>query len=199
MRRLCLFFVAALSLFSVACSPYHAARNLSNQDYLGRGELLISRNIPAPQPIQSTSSMRAMGFLPGSVFYAVSGPWLEVDRNAAVVRLMNGGDVVREIPAEGVNRLQAGEFSVMIKQRSPLWYAPDSYFATRGLTIPKTGDQERYRRGALGEFAIFISETAPLHSGPIDSAELGGIRIVNSEDMSRVYYTLAVGSAVIVK
>jgi hypothetical protein len=199
MRRFSLLFLLLLSLALSACLRYHVDQSASNKVSLGNGEILLARAVPGVVDLGPKSQLRAMGFLPSGIYPTISGPWLEISRDEKLVRLMNGADVVREIVAEGVSRLQPGNFSIVLKQRAPLWYAPDSYFSNRALPLPKSGDQDRYRRGALGEFALFIAENIPLHSGPVDTDEVGGVRILSGEDMSRVYYTLAIGSSVVVK
>lgn len=199
MRRFGLIFVILLSFTLSACLRYHVDQSASNKAGIGSGEIVLARAVPAAADLGPDSQLRVMGFLPSGIYPAISGPWLEVSRDESILRLMNGADVVREIPVEGVSRLQPGNFSIVLKQRAPLWYAPDSYFSNRQLPLPKSGDQDRYRRGALGEFALFIAENIPVHSGPVDTDEVGGVRIPNNEDMSRVYYTLAIGSAVVVK
>ncbi|NQV20936.1 MAG: ribulose-phosphate 3-epimerase, partial [Rhodospirillales bacterium] len=46
--------------------------------------------------------------------------------------------------------LNPGTYALQHKQKRPLWYASDEYFAKRQLPIPPPGDRQRYRRGALG-------------------------------------------------
>lgn len=198
MRRFSVLAILSTILLS-ACVRYHADQTASNKAALGHGEIVIARAVPSVKALSPVAPLKIMGFLPSSIFPTISGPWLEISRGENVVRLMNGADVTREIIAEGLERLEPGNFSIVLKQRAPLWYAPDSYFTNRALPLPKSGDQERYRRGALGEFALFIAENIPLHSGPVDTDELGGVRVLSNEDMSRVYYTLAIGSSVVIK
>jgi hypothetical protein len=50
----------------------------------------------------------------------------------------------------------SGNYNVILKQKRPLWYAPDNYYTERNLPLPGEGASERYLKGALGEYAIYL-------------------------------------------
>jgi len=111
---------------------------------------------------------------------------------------MDGASAIFSLDGEGFENLKEGIFSVLHKQRSPLWYAPDAYFTARKESVPPEGDKERYRRGALGEFAMFLDKDTPLHCGPLSLPEIGGARLDDLQ-FSRVYYSLPIGAVVEVR
>ena len=100
--------------------------------------------------------------------------------------------------AQVASSMRAGRYSVSLKQTSPLWYAPSSYFTARSLKVPPEGSRERFKRGALGARAIFLNEQTPIHSGPVGMPEIGGLRI-SSQDMSRIFESVQVGTVVDVR
>jgi hypothetical protein len=101
----------------------------------------------------------------------------------------------KELRGVGIEQLQAGVYSVALKQRTPLWYAPASYFESRGLDVPAEGSKERFRRGALGEFTVFLSNQTPLHSGPAASPDIGGVQFADS-DIKGLFDAAEVGMTV---
>lgn len=152
----------------------------------------ISINRLAPQVSQPTTML---GFVPVE---SEKGKWLSVDTTKGTISLMEGTNPVAIAHGEGAIKLSPGSYQLMHKQRSPLWYAGDTYFSKRGLPIPAAGDKERYRRGALGDFALFIDKDTSLHSALVWSDEVGGLRI-NDLDLRKIYYSLDVGSRIEIK
>lgn len=172
----------------------------NRQGWLADGAITIARSAPLAQALEPSTML---GFLPGTVPALASpvervGTWLSIDRAQRSISLHNGSTEVAKFDAEGVDKLKPGLFPIVLKQRSPLWYAPDSYFSARNLSIPARGDKSRFRRGALGDFVIFLDKSTPLHSGPIWVDEIGGLRL-DENDLSRIYYQLDVGSLIEVK
>lgn len=182
-------FVAFLGLILSGCS---ASRSVLPQQTFGHdGILALSR--PMPQAIDGVSTTSMLGFVPAPI--SPAGTWLSINRHQKTVSLMEGDKAAITVHGDGIEKLSPGSFHLMHKQRSPLWYAPDSYFSERGLAIPPEGDRERYRRGALGEFAMFLDKDTPLHAGVVWTDDVGGIR-VEENDLARLYYSLDVGSTV---
>ncbi len=87
-----------------------------------------------------------------------------------------------------------GEYHILHKQATPLWYAPEQYFAARQMDVPAEGDRARYLRGALGEYAIYIDEKTPLHC-TVWTEEIGGIGL-SDESLARLFYLLDIGASV---
>jgi hypothetical protein len=184
-----------------SCSYYRNNIDLftkfPNQDrtVVQNGMVAISRSAPS---VGQGSSDKAFGFIPASLHAAPTGSWLVIDRSSKSLALMKGDQVVSKLKGEGFTKLTPGVFKVKHKQRSPLWYAPDGYFNARNMAIPAEGDKARFRRGALGDFVVFADQDTPIHSGPIWLDEIGGVKMDEAE-LSKIYYSLEVGSAIEVK
>jgi hypothetical protein len=192
-------FLAALILCGCSLnSPKEETTLLASPASIQAGSVMISRSVPevtsALQLAKQSSS--ALGFVPGN--FAVAGDWITVDRNAGTITLMSGNKAKLTASGEGLKMLEPGIFSIVHKQRHPLWYATDSYFSERGLETPNPAARDRYRRGALGEFALFIDANTPIHSGLIWDSTIGGVRL-EEEDLSRLYYQVDVGAVVEVR
>jgi hypothetical protein len=184
--------LSACSLFS--SSEQTGLEALPEGSYPKDGTVSLAGPIPAIQPASSImASARALGFVPTEAVH--DGSWVSIDSSSGMVRLMNGANEVRSGVAEGAKNLRSGTFQLKHKQRSALWHAPASYFASRGLSIPSDGAKDRFLRGALGEFSLFIDKTTPIHSGPLWTPELGGVR-VEENLLSSMYYSLEVGAPI---
>ncbi len=154
--------------------------------------------VSRPVPVATDGSAASiLGFMPLQAKTHV-GSWLSIDRSSKNLALMEGERQVNLLSGEGVTELKPGTYHIVHKQRSALWYAPDSYFAARNEPVPAQGDKNRYRRGALGEFVLYLDKDTPIHNGPIWSAEIGGVRLSDS-DISRLYYSLDIGSTIEVR
>lgn len=193
-----------------------------SEQILASGSLVISRPLPV---IESSLSSNALGFWPmfmgshRSSTSSVDGTEhssvlnslhtsalslfdaalfdnkvsLEEDRSTPdLVIDLNNTDFVRSGP---ITPAVLGRHSVSLIQRSALWYAPDSYFENRGLSLPPSGSKERYLRGALGELAIFLDSGFVLHSGEVRCEEVLGFQ-VNGATLEKVADSLDVGSVI---
>ena len=180
---------------------FSSAKPVDNPvNWAADGSIVVARAAPAPQSLAPDTML---GFLPGTVPALASpaeklGPWLSINRNLGTATLMDGATEVDTFRGEGLEKIPGGTFHVMLKERNPLWYAPDSYFTSRHLDVPPPGDKARFRRGALGDFVMFLDKDTPVHSGPVWSTDIGGARL-DEDDLSRVYYRLDLGSIVEVK
>lgn len=154
------------------------------------GMVAVSRSVPSPV---SAGSAAMLGFAPSQI-KAGPGTWLSVNRNDRKLVVLDGASVVTSVSGDGMELLQPGSYKVVHKQRSPLWYAPDNYFASRLLVAPPQNHPERFRRGALGDFAVFLDGDVTIHSGALWTEDVGGIRLSES-DMAKLYYSIAVGSS----
>ena len=176
-----------------SCSNPKSSDQSQGKSWLPSGQILISRPVP---PVSVPSSESMLGFIP--VIGSHSGLWLSINLKTPEISLMEGSRVVTSTKFEGGSSLAAGSYQILHMQKSPLWYAPDSYFTARNLSIPPQGDRARFRRGALGEYAIFLNKDTPIHCGPVWSDDVGGIRI-SEGDMAKIYNQLQVGSIIEVK
>ena len=184
---------AVLSGCSVFSSNNPRVAALNTEGWKESGMIVLSRTAPAslaskPAPV--------LGFLPMETHH--KGHWLAINKEKRSISVMSGDETIVSSSAEGLEHLASGTYEVIHKQRNPLWYAPDTYFSSRLLSLPTAESRDRYRKGALGDFAIYISEDVPLHSAPFWSDEVGGVRL-NNKDISRLYYSLDVGSVVEIK
>ena len=138
-----------------ACSNYifpSNAASIKNQTasrWEPSGSITVSRASPDKAPLFNNreTSATALGFVPASLHGAHAGSWVSIDISKKSIDLMKGDQVVAHLSGYGMATLKPGIFKVKHKQRNPLWYAPDSYFATRSLTAPLEGDKARFRRG----------------------------------------------------
>lgn len=194
-----LVLLAILTL--TACSQYsnivswNGSSDASAAHWQKDGMVSIFRNAPV---VAHTGSQSALGFIPAALHGTPSGSWLSIDREHSSIQLMKGDQVVYKLKGDGFPELKGGLYKVKHKQRNPLWYAPDSYFQERNLQPPAEGDKSRFRRGALGDFVIFIDQETPIHSGPMWLPAIGGVKM-DEADLSKVYYSLEVGSEIEVK
>ncbi len=189
LRRHHVIAAAALTLLS-GCS-FSSSLVTPSDPFLKDGILALSRPVPPQETGATPGSL--LGFVPAPGM--TSNLWLSIRTGSGVLELMNGTTVVGTLRGEGLSELPPGQYTVLHKQKSPLWYAPDSYFSSRMLPIPEAGDKSRYLRGALGEFAIFIDKEIPLHCGPVWNADIGGVRLDEAE-LSKLFYSVAVGAAI---
>lgn len=184
--------------FISACAPNNKSANSvdANSDSsrsILEGSMVVARPVP---PIDPSATESMLGFLP---FHASQvGYWLSIDTVDRSLTLMEGANQISSVKGEGVENLRTGQYQLLHKQRSALWYAPDDYFTLRNLSIPGPGDKSRYRRGALGSFVLFLDKDTPIHDGPVWSAEIGGVKL-NEPDISSIYYRLPVGAPIEVK
>lgn len=141
-----------------------------------------------------------IGYLPPTdgLLPAENETWVQIDRAKAEISIFKGEEIVKTITAQGSVTLAPGTYPLQHKQRRPLWYANDEYFAKRQLPIPPQGDRQRYRRGALGQFVLYPTVNFPIHSAPVWSEDVGGLR-VSRADLSAIYYLVPLGTSVVVK
>lgn len=190
------WLVAVSTLAAIGCSkPQEHLTQQNAAHWLKDGMIAISRPVPATSELSSTSML---GFMPVKAAAVHIGPWISIDRQNKVLALMEGDKEISSLSGQGLENLKPGTFQILHKQRNALWYAPDSYFQVRGLDVPGQGDRSRYRRGALGDFVLYVDKNTPIHSGPIWNPEIGGVRL-NDSDISKLYYSVEVGSAVEVR
>ena len=214
-----------LSVFVCACSnsgrvslisSHEPAQNLTtfklSSEFLPSGSIVLSRQLPAEGQVDGdvaipgssaaeTAGLAALvGYFPPSDAFlpADNETWIMIESASSKILVFRGETKVKEIQAEGKVTMGLGNYNLQHKQKRPLWYANDDYFAKRNLPIPPAGDRARYRRGALGTFVLYPKVDFPIHSGPIWSEDVGGLR-VSRADLSAIYYMVPVGTAVVVK
>ena len=190
-----LFGIISVLSSSTGCSTSSVRTNPGlNSEWLRSGSIGLSR--PVPQRGMVSESQPLLGFIPSK--HTQSSSRVVIDKAAKSISLTSNLES-REI-ASGIqcDLMTAGTYTVALKQQSPVWYAPDSYFEAREVPVPPSGSSERFRRGALGQYAIFLNNQAPLHSGPISSTEIGGVQL-EEELVAHLFETLQVGTVVEIK
>ncbi len=187
--RLAACAVFLLSLLG-GCTHFPGSKRV-DPGVLQSGSIGLSR--PVPQVAALTDHQPLLGFVPTK--HTQRPPRIELHRSSSQVIVVTRDGDRREILGSGIDQLPAGVYSVALKQRNPLWYAPASYFESRGLEVPAEGNKERFRRGALGEYTVFLNNQAPLHSGPVVSADIGGVQLAES-DLKALFDVAEVGMTV---
>lgn len=167
---------------------------------------------PSEHSLESTSAPAAhsilgipmIGLVPGTVPALLApriepvGAWLSIDTKDRTLSVMESGEIVFSAPfAGGAPSVSPdGAFSVLLKQRNAVWFAPDDYYTARDLIPPSQTSRDRYLKGALGDFVVYLAEDFAIYSGPVDVPEISGIRL-DPSDLARIYYLLPVGSKVL--
>ena len=93
-----------------------------------------------------------------------------------------------------------GTFTVLGKERDPVWYKPDWAYVEDKLPIPPPNSQARMVRGILGKYALSIGGSYKIHGTPYkrflgQSVSHGCIRL-KDEDMETLYNQVALGTKV---
>ena len=215
-----LFFLGATCIScststSQARGPAMSEPN-SRPQFLASGSILLSHKIPTqfatlgdtatanilePSKEQAPRLMAPLiGYFPPAAAYlpAENETWLEVIKDEKKIVLRKGKESVKEIAGEGEINIKPGEYYLQHKQKQPLWYAPDDYFAKRKLQTPDTQNRLRYRKGALGQYVLYPTTAFAIHCAPIWSEDVGGLRVSLSE-LSSIYYMLPVGAPIVVR
>lgn len=182
---------AALLMTTLLGCTHFQTNGSPNLGIVESGSIGLSR--PIPQVASLTSHQPLLGFIPTK--HTLRAPRLELHRSSDKVVVVTRDGDRKELQGIGIEQLQAGVYSVALKQRAPLWYAPTSYFESRGLDVPPEGNKERFRRGALGEYTVFLSDQTPLHSGPVASPDIGGVQFAES-DIKGLFDAAEVGMTV---
>ncbi len=178
--------------------------SLNNQGYLSSGSVVLSKTLPAVTTVQSIQSSESrlfspiVGYIPDR-FLSHAGPSfrLELDLGKNSLVLFEGNKQIASAKADGSLNLTPGaQLSIKLKEKHPAWYAPDSYFTSRGLSVPRPSDHEsRLRRGALGELALFLSDGQVIHSAHWWTSEVGGWR-VNETALKSIFEKIESGTRV---
>lgn len=155
--------------------------------YPDSGSFVIAR--PAPIIFTGGNSGSLLGFF--------GNPSVVIDRSQKEI-VISGSESIR-VKISGVENLSGSEAIVSLKQKDPVWYAPEEYFRKRGLLVPPDYSRDRFLKGVLGEYVLYLNDEIPLHSGRFELDEVGGVRALDLKTFSKVYYALNVGSKVSIK
>jgi hypothetical protein len=193
----------SLSLAFSACGISNKPYDLSakNSGFLSTGTIVLSRQLPAEsQEVSQEVFSPVLGYIPPmtGILPASNEMWIEIDTQALSVSLYHGNEIVKSFKAEGTVTIAPGKYALQYKQKYPTWYAPNSYFEKRALSVPAEQDRSRFMKGALGEYALYPTSGFIIHSAPFYSNDVGGLRVPEDE-LSAIFSQLQVGSSVVVK
>lgn len=136
---------------------------------------------------------------------------IAVDCNSNKLYLVRGGRVLREcVIATGMDRRVSsyyfhtprGEFSILSKERDPLWYRPAWAWIERGQAVPTGRERWRGIPGVMGKAKLDLGHGYAIH-GTNDVASLGskathGCIRVGAVDLEAVYNIADVGTRVFI-
>ncbi len=93
-----------------------------------------------------------------------------------------------------------GSFTVLGKERNPVWIRPDWSYVEENMPIPPLNDPDRIVRGVLGKYALILGNGYKIHGTKYTSL-LGthfthGCISLGDEDLELVYRTVKVGTRV---
>jgi len=191
--NLFVFFLATFSSGCFSTLPADRSEAVIQQSYLASGSISLVRPISSSKITSDSSSL--FSFMPVQNMPAsnqnrtVQSLWIIIDRSKSILSLVDADQNIATVPASISANVTPGTYSLLLKQKSPLWYAPDEYFTSRNQVVPLDGSSDRFRRGALGDEALFLSSNVVIHSGPVSDKSITGIR-VDPAEMSRFYSML---------
>jgi L,D-transpeptidase ErfK/SrfK len=93
-----------------------------------------------------------------------------------------------------------GSFTVLGKERNPVWIRPDWSFVEENMPVPPPDDPERVVRGVLGKYALLLGNGYKIH-GTTFKDLLGthfthGCINMDDDDLDAVYKAAKVGTKV---
>ena len=93
-----------------------------------------------------------------------------------------------------------GSFTVLGKERNPVWIRPDWSYVEENMPIPPPGDPERYVRGVLGKYAILLGNGYKIHgtkwTNLLGTHFTHGCVSLGADDLELVYKLVKVGTKV---
>lgn len=189
------------ALIGLAGCSNKPAKNLVSSE---SGFITISQSMTTVGKAGEANAKLSMGegvlaFLPQANDHfkpAVNEKWISINRSQGSISLMTGSSTLEELPFDA--EVTAGAFVVTSVKNNPVWYAPDSYFESRNLTVPAAGSDSRYLRGALGKTAIYLNDGSILHSARFENSEVAGTRL-KDDLMEKLTSGVAKGTPVLIK
>jgi len=93
-----------------------------------------------------------------------------------------------------------GSFTVLGKERNPVWIRPDWSYVEENMPIPPPGDPDRYVRGVLGKYAILLGNGYKIHgtkwTNLLGTHFTHGCVSLGEDDLELVYKSVKVGTKV---
>jgi L,D-transpeptidase ErfK/SrfK len=93
-----------------------------------------------------------------------------------------------------------GSFTVLGKERNPVWIRPDWSYVEENMPVPPLNDPDRIVRGVLGKYALLLGSGYKIH-GTKFTELLGthfthGCISLGDEDLARVHKATKIGTKV---
>src|SRR4030067_851826 len=93
---------------------------------------------------------------------------LTLRRDDKVLRTVVVGTGSRQLVEEETGRnwyfeTPIGSFTVLGKERNPVWIRPDWSYVEENMAVPPTDDPDRIVRGVLGKYALLLGNSYKLH------------------------------------
>jgi L,D-transpeptidase YbiS len=93
-----------------------------------------------------------------------------------------------------------GSFTVLGKERNPVWIRPDWSYVEENMPVPPENDPDRIVRGVLGKYALILGNGYKIHGTKYTNL-LGthfthGCISLGDDDLELVYKTVKVGTRV---
>ncbi len=93
-----------------------------------------------------------------------------------------------------------GSFTILGKERNPVWIRPDWSYVEENMPVPAQNDPDRYVRGVLGKYALLLGNGYKIH-GTKYTHLLGthfthGCVSLGNDDLETVYKAVKVGTKV---
>ena len=130
---------------------------------------------------------------------------LTLRRGEKVLRTVVVGTGSRQMVEEDTGRTwyfetPMGSFTVLAKERNPVWIRPDWSYVEENMPIPPKDDPDRIVRGVLGKYALVLGGGYKIH-GTLYKNLLGtsfthGCVSMDDEDLDAVYKAAKVGTKV---
>jgi hypothetical protein len=130
---------------------------------------------------------------------------LNLRKDDKVLRTVVVGTGSRQLVEEETGRnwyfeTPIGSFTVLGKERNPVWIRPDWSFVEENMPVPPPNDPERVVRGVLGKYALLLGNAYKIH-GTTFKDLLGthfthGCISMDDDDLEAVYKAAKTGTKV---
>lgn len=93
-----------------------------------------------------------------------------------------------------------GSFTVLGKERNPVWIRPDWSYVEENMPIPPEGDADRFVRGVLGKYALILGNGYKIHgtkwTNLLGTHFTHGCVSLGDDDLELVYKSVKIGTKV---
>ncbi len=130
---------------------------------------------------------------------------LTLRRGDKVLRTVVVGTGSRQMVEEETGRnwyfeTPIGSFTVLAKERNPVWIRPDWSYVEENMPVPPKDDPDRIVRGVLGKYALVLGGGYKIH-GTLYKDLLGtsfthGCISMDDDDLEAVYKAAKIGTKV---